>query len=61
MFSKFLHQLASRRYSENDLSDIIYVACETSDVFKSLFIQFFFPEISVPTDVYITRIFSRKL
>lgn len=59
MFSKFLHQLASRRYSENDLSDIIYVACETSDVFKSLFIQFFFPEISVPTDVYIEREYSQ--
>lgn len=60
MLTKFFQAFASRQNSENDLSDIIYAACESSESFKELFIHFFFPEIDNPSEIYMERESSQK-
>lgn len=56
MISTFIQNLSYRFRSENDLSDITWTLCETSDKFKFTFIKFFFPDITI-TD---TDILSRE-
>ncbi len=42
MFNNFLYNLSYRKQNENDLSDITWAMCETSEKFKELFLKFFF-------------------
>ena len=45
MSIKLFENLSNRLRNENDLSDITWAFCETSHLFKSDFIYFFFPEL----------------
>lgn len=42
----FITNLSSRFRKENDLSDITWTMCQTSDRFLEAFVQFFFPGVS---------------
>ncbi len=42
MLNNFLYNLSYRKQNENDLSDITWVVCQTSEKFKELFLRFFF-------------------
>ncbi len=44
MIESFLDILASRKRSENDLSDITWALCLSSHSFQTLFLNFFFPD-----------------
>ncbi len=55
MISKFIQNLSSRFRSENDLSDITWTMCETSEKFKYHFIKFFFPDIIITDTAILTR------
>ncbi len=44
MIESFLNILASRKRSENDLSDITWALCLSSHSFQTLFLNFFFPD-----------------
>lgn len=43
MLVKFISNLSQRFRSENDLSDVTWTMCQTSDRFQRAFLQFFFP------------------
>ncbi len=45
MIQNFLYNLSYRKSNENDLSDITWTMCETSEKFKELFLKFFFPNV----------------
>ena len=55
IFKDFLLSLAQRMSGENDLSDMIYAACHASQLFKHVFVTFFFPEIEETNLIYIER------
>ncbi|MCQ2303067.1 MAG: hypothetical protein MJZ94_10645 [Bacteroidales bacterium] len=50
----FISNLSLRLNSENNLSDITWTMCQTSDIFQSVFLQFFFPKEKL-TEVYLQR------
>lgn len=50
----FITNLSSRFRKENDLSDITWTMCQTSDRFLEAFVQFFFPGVSTD-DIYLQR------
>ncbi|MDR2834822.1 MAG: hypothetical protein LBV69_01285 [Bacteroidales bacterium] len=41
----FFHNLSWRFAKENDLSDITWAVCQSSEKFRMLFLQFFFPNV----------------
>lgn len=43
MLKQFIINLSQRFRSENDLSDVTWTMCQTSDEFQYLFLEFFFP------------------
>ena len=43
----FIVNLSSRFRNENDLSDITWVMCQTSDLFMKAFVHFFFPKLDI--------------
>ncbi|MEY8607369.1 hypothetical protein E5360_09875 [Muribaculum intestinale] len=45
MLVKFISNLSQRFRSENDLSDVTWTMCQTSDRFQRIFLQFFFPNL----------------
>ncbi|PXV62799.1 hypothetical protein CLV62_11715 [Dysgonomonas alginatilytica] len=45
MINDFLQNISSRLRNENALSDITWSMCQTSENFKKLFLNFFFPEV----------------
>ena len=56
--SSFFEALAGRLYKENYLSDVTYALCQSDEVFKQFFLDFFFGNgaINVSRDkVEITR------
>lgn len=54
MIEDFLSILSERFYHENDLSDITWAMCQTSNMFLTAFLDFFFP--NVPFDeIYLER------
>ena len=56
MLAQFISNLAERFRSENDLSDITWTMCQTSDRFQCAFLKFFFPWLKDDSrDVYIER------
>ena len=42
---EFISNLSFRLNKENDLSDITWAMCETSDLFLTEFLAFFFPNV----------------
>lgn len=44
MIESFFRMLAVRKKNENDLSDMTYAMCRTSDKFQTAFIRFFFED-----------------
>ncbi len=54
MTEQFFENLAYKLRSENNLSDITWAMCETSETFKSAFVKFFFPWVD-PSMVYLER------
>ena len=44
MITDFLENLANRKRSENDLSDITWALCKSSHTFQTLFLNLFFPD-----------------
>ena len=56
MIIKLLDSMAMRLKGENNLSDVTWAFCETSQTFKRLFLSFFFEEIGqYADDIYIER------
>ncbi|MDE6522287.1 MAG: hypothetical protein K2L17_05670 [Muribaculaceae bacterium] len=54
--AQFIKNLSHRFRSENDLSDVTWTMCETSDKFQGAFLRFFFPWLKRQcTDVYMER------
>ena len=45
--TSFISELASYYWHENDLSNITVALCNSNVTFKTLFVQFFFPDIEV--------------
>lgn len=43
MLARFISNLSFRFRSENDLSDVTWTMCQTSDRFQCVFLKFFFP------------------
>lgn len=43
---KFFYNLSLRCAKENDLSDVTWAVCQTSEKFKLLFLNFFFPTVN---------------
>ncbi len=43
MVRTFFNNLSYKKRNENDLSDVTWAMCETSEKFKELFLKFFFP------------------
>lgn len=54
MMENFISNLSLRLNSENNLSDITWTMCQTSDAFQNVFLQFFFPKEKF-TEVYLQR------
>lgn len=54
MLAQFISNLSYRFRSENDLSDVTWTMCHTSDKFNSHFINFFFEGVDAD-DVYLER------
>ena len=50
----FISNLSLRLNSENNLSDITWTMCQTSDAFQKVFLHFFFPKEKF-TEVYLQR------
>ena len=50
----FITNLAYRFRKENDLSDITWTMCQTSNLFQDAFVEFFFPGL-VANDIYLQR------
>ncbi len=59
MITNFISNLAYRFTSENDISDITWTMCYTSDRFKKLFLNFFFPEFSFDRVAKFEREYSK--
>lgn len=56
MITKLIDNIAMRLNGENNLSDITWAFCETSQTFKRLFLSFFFKDIGqYAADIYIER------
>ena len=56
MLAQFIVNLSHRFNSENDLSDVTWTMCQTSDRFQCVFLKFFFSWLKKDcADVYITR------
>lgn len=56
MLAEFISNLSYRFRSENDLSDVTWTMCQTSDRFQCVFLRFFFPWLKKDCcEVYITR------
>lgn len=47
MDSLFFEQLANYYWHENDLSNITVALCNSSEIFKKIFVHFFFPKIKI--------------
>ena len=47
----FISTLADRFAKENNLSDITYTMCMSSEYFKEMFLKFFFPEVKFEDEV----------
>lgn len=54
LIEKFISNLSLRLYSENNLSDITWTMCQTSEIFQAAFLHFFFPKEKF-YDVYLQR------
>ncbi len=59
MIEEFFESLASRKYNENDLSDVTLALCQSSPMFKVVFLKFFFPDMEISEDVVIERELSK--
>ena len=44
LIENFISNLSLRLNSENNLSDITWTMCQTSEFFQATFLQFFFPK-----------------
>lgn len=56
MLEQFIENLSERFRSENDLSDVTWTMCQTSDRFQCVFLKFFFPWMKNDCgEVYIER------
>ena len=55
MITRFLDNLSYRVNNENALSDITWSLCNTSPMFREVFLKFFFPDMKISTDVEIER------
>ena len=55
MIKLFFEYLATRRYKENDLSDITWALCHACPDFKRIFIHFFFPDLEIDLIEYFER------
>lgn len=51
----FFEQLAKYYRHENDLSNITVALCNSSDIFREIFVHFFFPEIRIENIKEISR------
>lgn len=47
MDSLFFEQLANYYWHENDLSNITVALCNSSEIFKEIFVHFFFPKLKI--------------
>lgn len=45
--NQFFKAIASRMWKENDLSDMTYALCESNELFKQFFLDFFFKEANL--------------
>ena len=54
LLKDFISYLSVRFRKENDLSDITWTMCQTSDSFKKAFVEFFFPGLDV-NEIYLQR------
>lgn len=54
MMENFISNLSLRLNSENNLSDITWTMCETSDLFLTTFLDFFFPGVPFG-EIYLER------
>ncbi len=59
MIQNFLYNLSYRKSNENDLSDITWAMCETSEKFKELFLKFFFPNVDFSNLITFDREWSK--
>lgn len=56
MLAEFISNLSYRFRSENDLSDVTWTLCQTSDKFQCVFLRFFFPWMEEDCgEIYIER------
>lgn len=56
MLAQFIVNLSHRFRSENDLSDVTWTMCQTSERFQCVFLRFFFPWFGEDCgEVYIER------
>lgn len=54
--AQFIENLSYRFRSENDLSDLTWTMCQTSDKFQFIFLKFFFPFFKKDcSNIYIER------
>ena len=60
LIKSLFSNLYYRFSKENDLSDITWVMCQTSESFQELFLNFFFPDICFNNIQSFTREFSRE-
>lgn len=55
MITKFLESLSYRVNNENALSDITWSLCNSSPMFREVFLKFFFPDMQISPEVEIER------
>ena len=56
MLAEFISNLSYRFRSENNLSDVTWTLCQTSDKFQCVFLRFFFPWMDEDCgEIYILR------
>ena len=55
MIIKFLESLSYRVNNENALSDITWSLCNSSPIFREVFLKFFFPDMQISPEVEIER------
>jgi hypothetical protein len=60
MITDFFNNISDRMYKENDLSDITWALCNSSNSFRDTFLRFFFPDITISPDIEIVREESRN-
>ena len=58
LLKDFIVNLSFRFKGENDLSDITWAMCQTSDSFKRAFVHFFFPGLITTDEIFLQREYS---